>query len=302
MLQLVRSRRTLRSALSLGRLVGGGLLVLFVLSCDNASEFWANERWDLSISYTCISTDDVACEGYSNGSLTRGTPRVIAVGGRFRASFFEAVPASPQIIERDGNELEFLRPGYGAMLGSFDGAPAFVHLKAAHVASVGLKSNWTVFDNLDLGVGGGTQLTATPYDEDGEPLAGLVNYRWSVDNESVVRISLAGRTVEVQALAPGVAVVRVEVGTRAFGTFTVRVNPSPVDSTSPVVDGGLTDAGTELLPDAGVTSDAGVSGSSDVNLDGGITSDAVDTGETRGDTSSGSSAQLTDAATDGGQL
>lgn len=300
MLHMLRSSRIFRSALSLGRLVGGGSLILLALSCDNASEYWG-QRETYSLSYTCISVDDVACEGQSGGSLSTSIPRVMAVGGRFRVSSVGWLPASQLMIERNGDELEFIRPGYGAILGHTNGGPWFVHLKAAHVASLELKSSLDTSGSSQLAVRGRIRLTATPLDEEGDRLAGLVHYRWSVDDETVMRISRAGRTIEAEGLAPGVATVRVEVGTQAFATYTVYVDHAPVEPTWPVVDGGIGDAGNELYPDADVTSDSGASGSSDVNPDGGSTSDAVDAGETSGDTSDAVSSQLTDATLDGGQ-
>jgi hypothetical protein len=299
MLHLVRSRRTLRPALSLARLVGGGALALFALSCGDDGEYWG-EGGSYSHAYTCISMDDLACED-APGSLTTGLPRVVAVGGRFKLSYYSGLPASPLMIERNGDELQFIRPGYGAILGSSGGASGFVHLKAAHVASLELDSSLDISGGSEVAVNGRVRLTATPYDAEGERLAGLVRYRWSVDDESVVHITRAGRTIELTALSPGVATVRVEVGTQAFATYTAQVVQSPFGPT-PIVDSGTGDTDEEQNLDAGLTWDGGAIGSSDVNLDGGTTSEGADSGNTSVDASVEESSSLTDAASDGGQL
>lgn len=214
--------------------------------------------------YDCASLDDLQCRN----ELT-AFPDLIAVGGSFRlvagrtsrSSLFIR-PASPQLVSATGNEFEFVRPGISAFLALDDGKIRdFVHLEAVPVDEIQVEgSRGERITAVNIEAGRYVMLTAVPLNDDDE-LAGWLPFRWTTDNETIVRVPRRGTEIRLEALQPGAAKVRVSldgVGTTLNVTVTPRV-------LAPVEAG----AG-----DAGVTTDAGPIDSLDAAID-----DSLPTGD-----------------------
>jgi hypothetical protein len=234
-------------------------------------------------SYWCLDVDDdYACHG-SETSHLEGMSRKIAVGAAFDVEFAvdeesehaglatTPLSASPSRLEEtmDGN-LRLLVPGFTAliMIDWRDRAVDFYHLTGAAVAALEIfteGSFWQdeeLVEDLALEQGAAASLHAVPLDDDGDSLAGTLEYTWSVDDATVIEIveSERGRRKEIVALAPGEVTLTISAGgVSAEVEVTVHEAADAGTDTETETDGGIGDSGV----------DGGVGGDMDGGMDGG---------------------------------
>lgn len=242
--------------------------------------------------YDCASLDDVQCRN----DLT-SFPDLIAVGGSFslvagrtsRSSLF-IKPASPQLVSATGNEFEFLRPGIAAFLAlDDDKIRDFVHLEAVPVDEIQVEGSFGQrVTEVDIEAGRQLVLVAVPLNDE-EELAGTLPFRWTTDEETIVRVPRRGTEIRLEALKPGLAQVRVRLDDVST-TLNVTVTPRVLEP----VEAGVVDAGT--------TGDAGPIDSLDAATDAGPPSNDAGSDAASGDAASSSDTSDPTSVTSGGEI
>jgi hypothetical protein len=197
--------------------------------------------------YRCVTADeDQACDGVSPGAADPGPskfPALIAAGGSFRLVFN---PASDQkdvgnpslrpvssdfLLAKGGERFEAKKAGTCGVVARSSVNGNVVDYTYVHIADVA-KLSVTTSDGSVIGTGfgitrgdGEVGITVTPLDARGAPLAGEVDYHWSIDDTTKADFSVASpltRNVSLVGKAPGTANVTVGMA-HASTTFQVTV-------------------------------------------------------------------------------
>lgn len=190
--------------------------------------------------YKCSDTkNDVVCTTRS-GAQPTDFPQLVAAGARFRLSY-EATDASvgtttleplgAAYFRAAGDELTSLKPGIGTLVvrRSVNGYVAdFLQVHVAAVQSLKMvdATGSPPAPGLTLVVGNDLLLSARPFGGATEPLAGSLEYTWSVSDATVLTVVEASPTplATVKALKQGTATLTVFTGS-IKATLDVTVKP-----------------------------------------------------------------------------
>lgn len=246
------------------------LLAAPLVGCDDDSDSTAlpGELGSNEFFYDCSTLDDIQCRE----DLT-AFPDFIAVGASFElnaspdfGSSLFIKPASPRIVSAAAGEFRFLEPGFSAFLAIDDDDELrdFVHLEAVPVDEIQVEGSFGQrVTEITLAPGRVMTLIAVPFGDDAE-LAGSLSFRWSTDQETVVRVPRRGTEVRLEALEEGTALVRVELDqVEALIQVTVtEAESEPTDAggnSDANTDAGALDAAVVEPQDAALDLDSSVS-------------------------------------------
>lgn len=219
-----RMARTLRTA-ALG-------LILAPLACDPTGEpepdpTMSGELQRGEFEYRCAGSNDAFCTDF----VADRFPQRFAVGGFFEVAFnpsvdVVAVPAvessAPTLLEPTFSglisEFRFIRPGTAGLIAVINGDEIvdYLHITAERVLSYDFSDDrgGEGLTEIVLEPGESRTITVEPRGEQGQILAGTLEYAWSTDEIEVARLAsqTTARSVQVQAVAPGTTRLLVEGG------------------------------------------------------------------------------------------
>lgn len=305
------TRKSRRLAQNLGWLC---MLVMPVAGCDSDdSGALPGELGDNNFFYQCSTIDDAHCRF----DLV-DFPDKIALSASFQVEArdensrsLDLKPVSPVMVTASGGEFRFRKAGICSFVAtdSFGDLIDFAHLRSVPVAEIGLDDalNAPIGAEWQLTLGESTTVTAVPLDEEGDTLAGSLNFRWVSDDESVLTVERSGGRITVSAVGEGSATLQVSLGDDLTHSVRVVVGDAPISETSAPEP---TDAGVDAAADDGgeVPTEAGSPTDVDAATDAGETSSAAVT-DTAADAATdavssasdaGPTTQVVDAAADGG--
>lgn len=175
--------------------------------------------------YLCVDTQDEACGGSETASEF---PKAVATNSSFDLAYdpfdtqsvgsaFVIEPVAEKFASPTGDGFRAHTAGTTAFLArqTSDGALIdFVHLRISDVASLEVVDAEGSALATTLDVGEEHLLQVSPLDADDSVLAGASSYAWTTSDDGVVSLGLVsdGREMEIQAVAPGTAELRVESG------------------------------------------------------------------------------------------
>ncbi len=201
--------------------------------------------------YRCVTNNDTACAQSSEPSF----PEAIAVGGQFRLEYepkgdnADGTIRSSNTgrISRVEDVFTVLVPGFTAMLAK-DPAGDILdikHVRGRTVADIKVRESGTlVLDALFIPLGNIERIWAVPFDDRDVELAGSLDYTWSVDDDTVIRLVTAANSSEVELEALGVGTTNLQVGHGDLMTtipVTVEDGGGTATSTSTSTSGSDTD-------------------------------------------------------------
>jgi hypothetical protein len=257
------------------------LLLLFEacapeISCESIPEEWNppdndhGQEGDLGkgfFFYVCVDEKyDPACLDMEVTDHYPEFPKVIAVQSLFDLEYIKdsgdacagIAGGSPNHIVDNGVALESLKAGYAVLVAYnwIDTAYDIVHILAEPVSSVCIIDNsigaFEPIETIELEQGGSMELRGIPSDEQSRRLAGLLAYKWIIEDPEVAELKgdETRSVVTVKGMQQGHTTLTVEVGGIAL-QVDIEVGGEEGDAG---VDGGPDlDAG----PDAAVEPDGG---------------------------------------------
>lgn len=171
--------------------------------------------------YRCVGDSDPACD---EGGTAENFPEAFAVGGRFSLDYNQdrdgalpnVVPASDS-IQRDGPALVVVRAGWSAVLATqgFGDVIDLLHLAGRDVTRIALfTGDSQELSDITMAVGDTLVLEGRPQDDNRTTLAGSLDYAWSSDDDTIVRVASADldESVQIEAVAAGSGMVMVTAG------------------------------------------------------------------------------------------
>jgi len=225
------------------------LLFLALSSCSSGDGSINGNLGNGTFNYTCVSSDDPACPQSSatviNETPTTPTnfPPALASGAHFKVGYTPSdptkggnpalKPVAPEYISAlsaDGS-LTALKPGKDSLVArsSVDGLVYdFTVINVLPISSLAVTSvdGQPIPGDVTLNLGSTTSYLATALGPHDEKLAGAVDYTWSSNNPSVVKIEQGNPTahVDLDALSNGSAVLTVTQGSL---TITIPITVAP---------------------------------------------------------------------------
>lgn len=242
-------------------------LLLAPLACDPSSEpepdpTMSGELQRGEFEYRCAGSNDAFCEDF----VAQRFPQRFAVGGFFEVGFnpsvsVVAVPAvessAPTLLEPtfsgSSSEFRFIRPGTAGLIAVINGDEVvdYLHITAERVLSYDFSDDRgrRALTELELEPGESRTITVEPRGEQGQQLAGTLEYAWSTDATAIARLAsqTTGRSVQVQGVAPGTTRLLVEGG-EVTGSVQITVedpNGTTTSSTGESSSGGESGTGTD---------------------------------------------------------
>ena len=270
------------------RMAGKLRLALLVapLACDPSTEpepdpTMSGELQRGEFEYRCAGSNDAFCEDF----VAQRFPQRFAVGGFFEVAFnpsvsVVAVPAvessAPTLLEPTFSglisEFRFIRPGTAGLIAVINGDEVvdYLHITAERVLSYDFSDDrgGSALTEIVLEPGESRTITVEPRGEQGQLLAGTLEYAWSTDEIEIARLAsqTTARSVQVQGVAPGTTRLLVEGGEV---TGSVQITVEEVGGTTSGSSG--SSGGESSGTGAGTgTGTAGTDTDTDTDTDGGM--------------------------------
>ncbi len=276
-------------------LIFGLVFILFMLAfvaCDDEDDH--GESGELGrgrFYYQCVNrTYDVACHGQEQ---PEAFPKAIAIQGHFDMAYVSnsdkddsslwVIGGSPNHVFQEGGALSIHEQVDVALLAMTTKSRAMdiMHVFAREVATVDLVTtpyvgpdDWERIEDVEIEIGNSLSLRGVAKDDLGRPLAGVLAYRWTIQDPSIAELGsdTTHSVVKIEALKRGQTIITVEVNAISM-QYDLVVTDINTD-----LDGGTdtdtqsdTDSETESTDemDSGTEEDAGTVGDSGTGPDSG---------------------------------